>query len=291
MSKRGVEIGKNLVCKVGAGDKTMFWIDVWSGEIPFRERFPLLYDLAKNKRAKVVDHYKRLNDGILWEWAWLRVPNTEAENHQAEGLLAVLNVTTVSAGSDNWIWKGKENEEFAVKSIRNTLSRNLNLNEPTDNYFWNNWAAKKCSTFAWRALKGRIPTATQLRQRGVPIPSDRCRLCDQEEEMPNHALVKCREANGVWEQIGCWVKAETITQQETLGEMFDALEDYNWPKKKKKMVHAILLLTTWVIWKNRNEKIFRGKSGEIFKMVEEIKEESFQWMKHKSKLLAVNLLV
>ncbi|XP_021979400.1 uncharacterized protein LOC110875513 [Helianthus annuus] len=212
MSKRGVEIGKNLVSKVGAGDKTIFWIDVWSGEIPFLERFPLLYDLAKNKRAKVEDYYKRINDGILWEWAWLRVPNTEAENHQAENFLAILNVTTVSARGDNWIWKGEENKEFAVKSIRNTLSRNLNLNEPADNYFWNNWAAQKCSTFVWRELKGRISTATQLRERGLTILSGRCRLCDREEETPNHALGKCRETKGVWDQIGCWVKAETITQ-------------------------------------------------------------------------------
>ncbi|KAJ0927502.1 hypothetical protein HanRHA438_Chr04g0183621 [Helianthus annuus] len=93
-----------------------------------------------------------------------------------------------------------------------------------------------------------------------------------------------QEAKGVWEQIGSWVKAPTIIQQEILGEIFNALEERSWPKKRKKAVHAIFLLTTWIIWKKRNEKVFQGRNGEVFKMIEEIKEESYQWMKHKSKV-------
>ncbi|XP_022032725.1 uncharacterized protein LOC110933828 [Helianthus annuus] len=124
----------------------------------------------------------------------------------------------------------------------------------------------------------------QLRERGIPIPSGICKVCNREEETPNHALVKCRITEDVWDQVGVWVKAPTATKRKTLGEIFNSLNDYNWPKAKKKAVHAIFLLATWVIWKNRNEKVFRTTNGEVFKMIEEIKEESFQWMKYKTKV-------
>jgi hypothetical protein len=34
--------------KVGNGENTMFWEDVWLGNIPFRERFARLYNLTFN---------------------------------------------------------------------------------------------------------------------------------------------------------------------------------------------------------------------------------------------------
>ncbi|KAJ0824439.1 putative reverse transcriptase zinc-binding domain-containing protein [Helianthus annuus] len=287
MAKRGLEIEKNLISKIGNGDKTMFWIDVWTGDKPLRENYPHLYEIAKNKRAKVEDNHKRINGGVMWDWAWAKIPSTEQEKKEAEELMAILSQTNLSRNSDRWVWKGENDQEFSVKEVRITLSRSIDLNEPPDNYFWNNWAAQKCSMFVWRAVKGRIPTATQLRERGVPIPSGRCRLCDNEEETPDHVLVRCREAKGVWEQIGQWVKLQTITQKETLEEILSVLDEQVW-EKKKKAVHAIFLLTTWIIWKNRNEKIFQGRNGEIYKMIEEIKEESFLWMKHKSKVQSIS---
>ncbi|KAJ0433244.1 putative reverse transcriptase zinc-binding domain-containing protein [Helianthus annuus] len=89
--------------------------------------------------------------------------------------------------------------------------------------------------FVWRAIKGRIPTATKLRERGVPVPTGICRMCDREEETPDHVLVKCKVAETVWDQIGTWVTASTTTKLATLDEVFNSLNEFNWPKVKKKV--------------------------------------------------------
>ncbi|XP_021991114.1 uncharacterized protein LOC110887857 [Helianthus annuus] len=284
LTKRGVDIEKSLISKIGIGDKTLFWADTWYGDKPLKEKFPLVYQLAKEKRAKVQESYTRLNGGVLWDWAWHRTPSTDNERQQMEELLGILNQVRLSEKSDYWIWNGEEIQDFSVKAVRSTLSRNINLNETADEFFWNNWATQKCSMFVWRAIKGKIPTATKLRERGVPVPSGTCRVCGNEEETPDHVLVKCKVVENVWEQVNMWVKVHTTVKPDTLGEVFGLLNECNWTKAKKKAVHAIFLLTTWVIWKNRNEKIFRSRVGEIYRMIEEIKEESYHWMKQRTKV-------
>jgi len=47
---------------VGNGRDTLFWHDIWVGEIPLRLKFPRLFNLAVNKQC-TVEEMRRL------EWA------------------------------------------------------------------------------------------------------------------------------------------------------------------------------------------------------------------------------
>ncbi|XP_022041224.1 uncharacterized protein LOC110943800 [Helianthus annuus] len=186
--------------------------------------------------------------------------------------------------SDKWVWKNDDKHEFTVKSVRCTLASQLNLNEDADSFMWNNWTTNKCSMFVWRAVQGRIPTTTQLRQRGMQISSIICKVCGREDETPDHVLVKCDYAKEVWEQIWNWVKISGAQKPDTIKEMIEAVNDFQWPKVKKKAVHAVFILTAWRIWKNRNTKVFKDRGEAAFKIIEDIKEESYQWMKQRTKI-------
>ncbi|KAF5755712.1 putative reverse transcriptase zinc-binding domain-containing protein [Helianthus annuus] len=138
--------------------------------------------------------------------------------------------------------------------------------------------------FVWRAAQGKIPTATQLRRRGIQVPSAMCKLCDRSEETPDHLLVSCEYASLVWEQIRRWVKMADEAKPETIKDVLNSVEEYKGPKIKRKAIHAVFTLTLWCIWKNRNNNIFKQKSDEIHKLIGDIKEESFQWMKQRTKV-------
>ncbi|KAF5807902.1 hypothetical protein HanXRQr2_Chr04g0139321 [Helianthus annuus] len=58
-------------------------------------------------------------------------------------------------------------------------------------------------------------------------------------------------------------------------------------RNKRKVIHAIVLQTVWWLWKTRNEKVFRGKLGVIQRIIEEIKEESYQYLKQRSKFKSI----
>jgi hypothetical protein len=41
---------------LGNGSRIRFWDNVWCGEMPLKEAFPVLYDIARDKDALVADH-------------------------------------------------------------------------------------------------------------------------------------------------------------------------------------------------------------------------------------------
>ncbi|KAF5794967.1 hypothetical protein HanXRQr2_Chr08g0334251 [Helianthus annuus] len=51
----------------------------------------------------------------------------------------------------------------------------------------------------------------------------------------------------------------------------------------KKFLHAIAIQTMWILWKNRNDKIFSGRHRTIQMIIEEIKDTSFQGVRQRSK--------
>ncbi|KAK1419584.1 hypothetical protein QVD17_28787 [Tagetes erecta] len=52
-----------------------------------------------------------------------------------------------------------------------------------------------------------------------------------------------------------------------------------------KLVEFILKATLWIIWKTRNEKIFKSIAPSLNKTMEDIKIISFQWAKPTSNVL------
>ena len=56
----------------------------------------------------------------------------------------------------------------------------------------------KVRHFAWRAIKGILPTKVNLVKRGV-IHDDRCDECNVEAESEGHLLWSCRRAQEVWQ--------------------------------------------------------------------------------------------
>ena len=43
----------NVKCGVGNGERTLFWSNVWVGDVPLRVRFPRLFDLSCCKEVSV----------------------------------------------------------------------------------------------------------------------------------------------------------------------------------------------------------------------------------------------
>ncbi|KAJ0492571.1 putative reverse transcriptase zinc-binding domain-containing protein [Helianthus annuus] len=133
--------------------------------------------------------------------------------------------------------------------------------------------------FVWKAVEGKIPTTTHLRSRGVAIPSVVCKVFGFSDETPKHVLRTCCLADLVWTQMCSWVKIPSNVKADTLKGLLCMVNDLPWSKEKKKAMHAVFLLTAWSIWQNRNTKVFKGISGSAHKLVEDIKDCSYKWMK------------
>jgi hypothetical protein len=61
--RRGWKIfSKFIRFKVGDGTQIRFWHDVWCGDQPLKESFPVLFHIARKKEAWVSDHMQIMNE-------------------------------------------------------------------------------------------------------------------------------------------------------------------------------------------------------------------------------------
>ncbi|KAJ0519950.1 putative reverse transcriptase zinc-binding domain-containing protein [Helianthus annuus] len=123
---------------------------------------------------------------------------------------------------------------------------------------------------------------------GLTLQNNRCRLCDIEEETADHVLLECTFAKQIWEAILGWLKCSEIIFSESLKQVLQGVSELQRGRNKRKIIHAIVLETIWKLWKVRNDKIFNGKSGVIQSVIEDIKEESYQYVKERSRFKAIS---
>ncbi|KAJ0442599.1 putative reverse transcriptase zinc-binding domain-containing protein [Helianthus annuus] len=225
---------------VGKGDKTLFWLDAWATNQPLKEEFPLLFGLAKNKRNKIQDNYKRSQEGILWDWSWCKLPNNSEEKSEYEGLKELLLQQSVGRNEDAWRWKNNMEKGYSVKEIRKELAGIIDVNAEPNGFEWSKIATAKVNLFTWRAIEERIPSSVALSSRGMQVGSVDCEICGLAPETANHIMIQCPIAKEVWLQLWSWMKIPIRDHNENM--KIRIQEKTEWPRKKVNIIYAIHLL-------------------------------------------------
>ncbi|XP_022027113.1 uncharacterized protein LOC110928406 [Helianthus annuus] len=105
---------------------------------------------------------------------------------------------------------------------------------------------------AWRAEMNRLPTKVKLVKRGVYIPNTLCVWCGYHDETSMHVLADCIIAINVWERIGKWCGLELIYAFE-IKDLLQVYKKVLGGKMKRKIVHGVMIVTMWSLWKARND--------------------------------------
>jgi len=74
---KNIRKGWRLFCSytrliLGNGSRVRFLVDVWCGEVPLKEAFPVLYDIACDKDAHVADHLVVVSGSYQWDISFFR---------------------------------------------------------------------------------------------------------------------------------------------------------------------------------------------------------------------------
>ncbi|XP_021975217.1 uncharacterized protein LOC110870339 [Helianthus annuus] len=201
--------------------------------------------------------------------------------------MKVLYEVKFRDGEDVWTWKSYENNNFSVAEIRDQIIRRSEEIEDEWRY-WNRWVPPKVNLFSWRIAMGRIPVKTELIKRGVQLQNQVCCRCDAYDESVEHLVLSCTMSKSIWWNILAWVKLPVSTQLGSSKELLKQVDSWKGSKVWKKVINLILQTTIWHIWKARNEQEFKGTRVSGSKVVEEIKADSFIWLKSRSKFENIN---
>ncbi|KAJ0600400.1 putative reverse transcriptase zinc-binding domain-containing protein [Helianthus annuus] len=286
--KKGIDVYKKLVCKIGSGEKVRFWEDVWISNCRLKDSYPSLYRLAENKRVTVKEDYKSTTKGVVWDCKWI----ADLENVQCwaefNSMSEQLGNYQIEGGKDVWGWMMDPVEAFTVKAVKDDLNALGPQITNLDGIKWCNWVIPKANLLAWRSIQGRIPTRVELSKRGVQVGNVLCPNCGLREETVDHLLVSCATTRALWWIIGIWIRVDGLCSSGSVKDLMLLVENTALTKKRKKAVKCVTVAAMWKIWLYRNERVFRGVFSTNCRILEDVMESTYLWLKNRENLECIS---
>lgn len=162
------------------------------------------------------------------------------------------------------------------------MSANPNRDSALD-LVWHHQVPLKISIFAWRLIRDRLPTRANLAARGIlQLDTAWCGAGCGMIETADHLFLSCPFFAVLWEQVRHWlgcagVDSNTISHHFV---QFTGLSGFG--KARRSFLQLIWLLTSWVIWNERNIRLFKNVFTEVPRLLDKIKLLSLAWLKAKN---------
>ncbi|GJS23933.1 RNA-directed DNA polymerase, eukaryota [Tanacetum coccineum] len=272
LSLKGINFLSFVKKKVGNGEHTCFWEDVWLDDRPLKLVFPRLYTLECDKKVSVS---AKLNDSSLAS-SFRRVPRGGIEEEQYLLLVDKVAAVMLSNSNDRWIWSIASSGEFSVKSARNYIDDTMLPSVGTITR-WVHAVPIKINILAWKVCLDILPTRFNLSLRGLDIPSILCPICHLAGESSSHLFFSCNVARQLFQKIARWWELDLV-------DLFSYDDWILWfsslrlAKGIKSVLEGVFYVAWWALWKFRNEVIFGSAKPRLELIFDEVVLKSFSWV-------------
>ncbi|GJS55258.1 hypothetical protein Tco_0628620 [Tanacetum coccineum] len=101
--------------RVGDGNNTSFWFDIWKGDSNFHDTFPRMFALETDKLSTVAAKIAQVDGSIR------RPVRSGLEQDQFNELVSYIDSISLSSSQDRWVYNASGDGRFRVKDIRNLI--------------------------------------------------------------------------------------------------------------------------------------------------------------------------
>ncbi|GKC64583.1 RNA-directed DNA polymerase, eukaryota [Tanacetum coccineum] len=185
--------------KVGNGEDTFFWDEIWLDKIALKHQYPRLYTLESHKQISVAAKMRHASLDFYYRCA----PRGGVEEEQQLNLLSRTTDLLLPYMLHHWFWSLEASGDFLVKSVCNLIDDILLPKEEVPTRCVN-VIPIKINVFAWRLHLDKLPTRLNLSIRGLKIPSILCLLCSILVESTSHIFFSCSLARQVRSKVNRW---------------------------------------------------------------------------------------
>lgn len=247
LSSRDI-IEEGSAWRVGDGACIKAVVDRWiGGPYPKRPRAPHRNDVELSV-ADLIDDMNK---------CWKEDKVRELFPEEAEHILAIPISSRLPP--DKRVWGFTSHGLFSVKSayrlaISILSDERSDMTEPLVANHWKQlWRLKippKIANFMWQACNDRLPTLSNLCQRGLTL-DPLCRLCGEAIENQSHLFMECSKTIQVW--LSCSLHAQNTVAM-------GSFQNFVWcALSSQPFEHVELLaIVAWNIWNARNKLIFEN---------------------------------
>jgi hypothetical protein len=236
---------------------------VWCGEMPLKEAFPSLYDIAFDKNSFVAAHLILESGSFQWDVRFIRAAHDWEVDVLASFFTLLYSNSLDRDGKDKLWWSPSRKGKFDVRSFYKSLAF-----KETSHFPWkSSWRTKvplKVAFFAWAAELGKILTLDNLRKRRV-IVIDRCYMCKKNGESVDHLLIHYDVTCVLWNAIFSRFNLSWVMPCQVV-DLFACWWTGGCSRNAVvwKMVPCCLL---WCLWRERNNRQFDDKKRTIEELI------------------------
>ncbi|XP_071729175.1 uncharacterized protein [Rutidosis leptorrhynchoides] len=127
-----------------------------------------------------------------------------------------------------------------------------------------------------------MPVRVELDKRVIDLHSLLCPLCDDDIETVEHSLIFCTHTREIWEKVFNWWGLGNFScydiQQLLSGSGHASSSCFG-----RKIWQALKWICSYLIWQNRNNKVFHGNSWTSPVALCDIQIKSFGWISSRAK--------
>jgi hypothetical protein len=212
------------------------------------------------------------------------------EESVRECSLLLCNIVLQDTVHDTWRWLPDPIHGYTVRGAYHFITTTEDMVDRSlvDNV-WHKHVPLKVSLFVWRLLRNRIPTKDNLAIRGVLPCTDTSRAfgCECNESV-SHLFLHCTLSADLWALVWNWLGISFVHAGELRQHFIQFTKMAGMPTYSHFFFKIVWFVTIWVLWKERNRRVFQNTVSTHFSLIEKVKLHSFLWLKSKQLAFAYN---
>lgn len=164
--------------------------------------------------------------------------------------------------NDQWCWKDSKTGEYSVGTAYKWFLKEGDTPAWTK-AVWSKACIPKHAIVWWLCMKNRLPVKSKL-EKFMQITIE-CELCNSAKEDREHLLVECPYSGTVWDAITQWMKMQK--PQLPLEEWVQDIIQDKGKKPAKDIQYLSIAATIYMIWKERNKRLFKHKGRQTDELI------------------------
>jgi len=148
---------------------------------------------------------------------------------------------------------------------------------------WHQQIPFKVSVFVWRLLRNRLPTKDNLvRQRVLSLDDAACVSRCGSQETANHLFLECDVFGSIWSQVWLWLGISSVSHDDIVQHFTQFIYMSGLHRSTHMFFRIIWFTSVWVLWKERNDRVFNNMASTPSTLIEKVKLTSFFMVKVKT---------
>ncbi|GAU47231.1 hypothetical protein TSUD_107670 [Trifolium subterraneum] len=224
-------------------------------------------------------------------WVWRRQLWVWEEEMLRECQTLLLNFSFQVQSVDSWQWQPDLDTGYSVCGAYQLLTSqdSVTLGE-VETLIWHKQVPLNVSICAWRLLRDRLPPRANLVSRGIISPEAHfCVSGCGDIETAQHLFFTCGIFGTLWSAVRLWIGFSSVDHQNPSDHFLHFVSVLGERRARRSFLQLIWLACVWVLWNERNNRLFRNTMQTVPQMLDKVKLYYLWWLKTANGTLGANL--